>query len=77
MVLFPSLDICEPTSRLLSTFCQHFLIDDGTLDTENDLLMAQLLQLEFNKEYDEFIKAKEKIINKDSNGWYPGDNTCF
>lgn len=34
----------------------------------NDLLLAQMLQLEFDKEYDGFVKSKEKVFNQNSNG---------
>lgn len=34
--------------------------------TDNDLLLAQLLQLEFDKEYDENLKSRENHQNKNS-----------
>lgn len=37
--------------------------------TENDLLLAQMLQLEFDKENDEYVKAIEKQQKGDSKGW--------
>ena len=37
-------------------------------DEDNDLLLAQMLQLEFDKEYDDFVKSKEKVFNQNSNG---------
>ena len=37
-------------------------------DETNDLLLAQMLQLEFDKEYDDFVKSKEKVFNQNSNG---------
>ena len=35
---------------------------------DNDYLLAQLLQLELDKEYDEVLKLKEKHQNKNSRG---------
>ena len=37
-------------------------------DAGNDLLLAQMLQLEFDKEYDDYVKCQEKVFNKNSNG---------
>lgn len=39
-------------------------INDG--DTSNDLMLARLLQLEYDKEHDAKLKKEEKHINKDS-----------
>lgn len=36
--------------------------------TENDLLLAQMLQLEFDKENDEYVKAIERQQKGDSKG---------
>jgi len=36
---------------------------DGSDDTANDLLLAQMLQLEFNKENDAYVKSLEKTYN--------------
>ena len=32
-------------------------------DTENDLMLAELLQLQFDQEYEEMIKARENKMN--------------
>eukprot|EP00112_Aurelia_sp_Birch-Aquarium-sp1_P020678 Seg539.2 transcript_id=Seg539.2/GoldUCD/mRNA.D3Y31 product="Serine/threonine-protein kinase RIO3" protein_id=Seg539.2/GoldUCD/D3Y31 len=39
----------------------------STENTNNDLLLAQMMQLEFDKEYDGFVKTKEKVFNQNSN----------
>eukprot|EP00795_Rhopilema_esculentum_P008544 gene8544-14545_t len=46
------------------------LFSEGLLDSNdagNDLLLAQMLQLEFDKEYDDYVKCQEKVFNKNSN----------
>lgn len=41
----------------------------GTSDeTSNDLLLAQMLQLEFDKENDAYVKSLEKTYNGTSKG---------
>ena len=37
-------------------------------DCTNDQMIAQMLQLQFNKEYDEEIKRNERKFNGDSKG---------
>jgi len=39
-------------------------------DTENDFLLAQMIQLEYDKEYDRTIDSMEKRYNGDSKGIY-------
>ena len=36
--------------------------------TQDDLLMAQMLQLEFDREHDRQLQAEEKHANKQSSG---------
>lgn len=50
--------------------CFHFSDVTAENDESNDLLLAQMLQLEFDKEYDDFVKSKEKVFNQNSNGIY-------
>ncbi|XP_033123355.1 serine/threonine-protein kinase RIO3-like [Anneissia japonica] len=52
----------EDTEAELSEFLS---IEDG-LDTSNDLLLAQMLQLEFDKEHDLMLTKEERHYNKDS-----------
>jgi len=54
----------EQEQRNLNLFKEG--ISDGS-DESNDLLLAQMLQLEFDKEYDDFVKSKEKVFNQNSN----------
>ena len=37
-------------------------------DTGDDYLLAQMLQLEFDKEHDSMLTAEEKHVNKHSKG---------
>ena len=37
-------------------------------DTENDFLLAQMIQLEYDKEYDRTIDSMEKRYNGESKG---------
>lgn len=37
-------------------------------DTSNDLLLAQMLQLEFDREHDRLLHAEERQFNRDSKG---------
>ena len=37
-------------------------------DTANDLLLAQMLQFEFDREHDSQVKAEERHMNKRSKG---------
>ena len=40
-------------------------------DTRDDYLLAQMLQLEFDKEHDSMLTAEEKHVNKHSKGlWW-------
>ena len=48
--------------------CVLFIDMSSTDNTDNDLLLAQMMQLEFDKEYDDFVKTKEKVFNQNSNG---------
>lgn len=42
------------------------LFDVSEADTSNDALVAQLLQLEFDREHDRYLKAQEKHVNGNS-----------
>lgn len=37
-------------------------------NTDDDFLIAQLLQLEIDKEYDDSLKRRENVVNKNSHG---------
>ena len=43
------------------------LVDEIT-NTDNDFLIAQLLQLEMDKQYDELLRKQEELKNKNSHG---------
>jgi len=40
--------------------------DDTDSATSNDLLLAQMLQMEFNKEHDEYIRVQERNMNQNN-----------
>ena len=42
--------------------------DDTNPHTDSDVLLAQMLQLEFDREHDQRIKAEEKHYNKHNKG---------
>ncbi len=44
------------------------LADIATQEIDNDYLIAQLLQLEIDKQYDEELKRQESVINRNSHG---------
>ena len=43
-------------------------VNDPIVDTENDLMLAQMLQLQFDEEYEKVIKAQENRMNGTSKG---------
>ena len=59
-----------PTSELVASDSPAVLshLSDGAPDTANDLLLAQMLQLEFDREHDSQVKAEERHMNKRSKG---------
>ena len=42
--------------------------DDSSLDTSSDLLLAQMLQLEYDREHDRQLLTEEKHFNKHNKG---------
>lgn len=44
-----------------------FLTGENT-DTSSDLMLAQMLQMEFDREYDAQLRREEKKFNGDSKG---------
>ena len=49
----------------MTPICVKTITEDST-DTMDDLLMAQMLQLEYDREHDLLVAAQEKHHNKDS-----------
>lgn len=58
------LKITEP--ELSDAQIANLLAQQNDTTCDNDLLLAQLLQLEMDKEYDEQLKSQEKLKNKNS-----------
>lgn len=55
----------------------HIGLTGGTSpDTENDFLLAQMIQLEYDKEYDRTIDSMEKRYNGESKGIYAYLSIC-
>ena len=38
------------------------------VDTDSDLMLAQMLQMEFDREFDDQLKREERKFNGDSKG---------
>lgn len=54
----------EPTTGVLNANDEQNTNEPST--TNEDYLLAQMLQLEFDKEYDELLKSTEKVKNRNS-----------
>ena len=57
-------DVKTDESAQIETDLSEFVVKEDNCD--NDFLLAQLLQLEMDKEYDELLKEREKHKNKNS-----------
>ena len=63
-----------PLNVLLSVILNYaikyccFFLGGTSPDTENDFLLAQMMQLEYDKEYDRTIDSMEKRYNGESKG---------
>lgn len=44
------------------------LLSEDTCDTTSDLVLAQMLQMQFDREYDDQLRREEKKFNGDSKG---------
>lgn len=44
------------------------LLSDEACDTSSDLMLAQMLQMQFDREFDEQLHREEKKFNGDSKG---------
>lgn len=64
-------DLLGPSNplKLLSTA-------DPPPDTDSDLLLAQMLQLEFDREHDHMLNAEEKHYNKHNRGEWDDRALC-
>ena len=51
--------VLEPSSFIEDSFLSG-------QDTSNDAMLAQMLQAELDKEYNEYLTAKEQHVNKNS-----------
>lgn len=55
----------QPES-LMQTATASSLVGEKETNGDSDFLLAQLLQHEFDKEYDEMLKSNEKVRNRES-----------
>lgn len=44
------------------------LLSDEVCDTSSDLMLAQMLQMQFDREFDDQLRREEKKFNGDSKG---------
>lgn len=44
------------------------LSDDAAADTTSDLMLAQMLQMQYDREFDDQLRREEKKFNGDSKG---------
>ena len=66
-MIFPHNVLLSVILNYAIKYCNFFL--GGTSpDTENDFLLAQMMQLEYDKEYDRTIDSMEKRYNGKSKG---------
>lgn len=42
---------------------------DGASDTTSDLMLAQMLQMQFDREFDDQLRREERKFNGDNKGW--------
>lgn len=53
---------------ILHSVAEGPFITGENIDTSSDLMLAQMLQMEFDREYDAQLRREEKKINGDSKG---------
>lgn len=55
---------------LISRAVEGSFISGENIDTSSDLMLAQMLQMEFDREFDAQLRREEKKFNGDSKGYY-------
>lgn len=55
---------------ILCSAAEGPFITGENIDTSSDLMLAQMLQMEFDREYDAQLRREEKKINGDSKGTF-------
>lgn len=53
---------------IFSSVAEGPFISGENIDTSSDLMLAQMLQMEFDREYDAQLRREEKKFNGDSKG---------
>lgn len=66
--------ISEISIFILHSVAEGPFITGENIDTSSDLMLAQMLQMEFDREYDAQLRREEKKINGDSKGILVGRN---
>lgn len=56
---------------ILNSVAEGPFISGENMDTSSDLMLAQMLQMEFDREYDAQLRREEKKFNGDSKGTRP------
>lgn len=64
--VFPGAPFLTPSSSSLSLGAN--LLSDEICDTTSDLMLAQMLQMQFDREFDDQLRREEKKFNGDSKG---------
>ena len=68
---------------ILNSVAEGPFISGENIDTSSDLMLAQMLQMEFDREYDAQLRREEKKFNGDSKGtralmtFPPGGRKCL
>lgn len=57
-----------PPSSLCLSPGADLLLSDDACDTTSDLMLAQMLQMQFDREFDDQLRREEKKFNRDSKG---------
>ena len=66
-MIFPLNVLLSVILNFAIKYC-YFFLGGTSPDTENDFLLAQMMQLEYDKEYDRTIDSMEKRYNGESKG---------
>lgn len=58
----------QVVTRLSLSPAAELLLADEAPDTASDLMLAQMLQMQFDREFDDQLRREEKKFNGDSKG---------
>lgn len=66
--------MCHP---ILYSAADGPFVSGENVDTSSDLMLAQMLQMEFDREYDAQLRREEKKFNGDSKGTLSSCDNSF